>query len=132
MRRSPVAGRRSPVMMRRRGKGSRKKKVTGPEPEAEPLAPATGDRRPAAAISAGLAILVFIVFAQVVTHDFINYDDPDYVSANPVVQQGLTVDGVQYAFTSIQPYYWQPLTWLSLELFGANARVQLIVNVVLH
>lgn len=85
-----------------------------------------------AAISCALALLVFLVFGQVITHDFINYDDPDYVSANPIVQQGWSIEGVKYAFTALQPYYWQPLTWLSLEMFGGSARAQLIANVVLH
>lgn len=116
------------------GKASRKKSIGA----IRDVRPAEGESRievgrsRLATICLALVLLVILTFGQVVTHEFINYDDPDYVSANPVVQKGLTVEGVKYAFTSVQPYYWQPLTWLSLELFGANARAQLVANVLLH
>jgi tetratricopeptide (TPR) repeat protein len=119
------------------GKASRKKSrdadSTVPDRTPRPVSISVPDRSPRAlAIAAGLALLVIAVFGQVVTHDFINYDDPDYISANPTVQAGLTADGIRYAFTSVKPYYWQPLTWLSLELFGARSGIQLAVNVLLH
>lgn len=123
------------------GKASRKKKQ---EPVADgrsqvgpsDVRPATRDPR-LAKVAVALALLVLATFSPVVTHEFINYDDPDYVYANPAVQRGLTLDGIKYAFTTIQPYYWQPLTWLSLELdstLGGTTRptVFLVVNVLLH
>ncbi|HEX3583567.1 MAG TPA: tetratricopeptide repeat protein, partial [Thermoanaerobaculia bacterium] len=79
-------------------------------------------------VLAGLVILVALVFASVATHGFINYDDPDYLlGAN---------QGIRYAFTSLKPFYWQPLTWLSLmldvRLFGASPGAMLLENVLLH
>ncbi|HEX7192994.1 MAG TPA: tetratricopeptide repeat protein [Thermoanaerobaculia bacterium] len=85
---------------------------------------------------AGLVLLVALVFGSVATHGFINFDDPDYVSGNAVVQKGLTTAGLHYAFTSVKPFYWQPLTWLSLmldvSLFGVRSGAMLIENVLLH
>lgn len=79
-------------------------------------------------VLAGLVILVALVFGSVATHGFINYDDPDYLAG---AQQG-----IRYAFTSLKPFYWQPLTWLSLMLdvraFGARAGAMLVENVLLH
>jgi len=85
---------------------------------------------------ASLVVLIAIVFGSVATHGFINFDDPEYVSNNPIVQRGITSEGVHYAFTSLKPFYWQPLTWLSLmldcSLWGVRAGAALIENVVLH
>ena len=76
----------------------------------------------------GLVILVALVFGSVVTHGFINYDDPDYLTG--------AHQGIRYAFTALKPFYWQPLTWLSLmldvALFGARPGVMLAENVLLH
>lgn len=115
------------------GKASRRKSLSATRGPLEEAAESRiADRGSPIAICAALALLILLVFGQVVTHDFINYDDPDYVSANATVRAGLSADGIKYAFTSIRPYYWQPLTWLSLELFGARPGVQLAVNVLLH
>ena len=87
-------------------------------------------------IVAALIAVVFAIYAQVRTHGFINFDDPEYVSANPHVLGGLTWDGVRWAFTHIHAAYWIPLTWIShmtdVQLFGRDAGVQLLVSVSLH
>src|SRR4051812_13842902 len=38
----------------------------------------------------GLLLGTFAVFGQVLRHEFINYDDADYVTENPRVQDGVT------------------------------------------
>jgi tetratricopeptide (TPR) repeat protein len=79
-------------------------------------------------VLAGLVLLVALVFGGVVTHGFINYDDPDYLAG--------AREGVRHAFTALQPFYWQPLTWLSLmldvRLFGVSAGAMLVENALLH
>ena len=45
-------------------------------------------------IMALLAAATVAVFWQVSRHEFVNFDDPAYVTYNPVVQQGLTWPGV--------------------------------------
>ena len=69
--------------------------------------------------------------------DFINYDDPDYVTANPHVQGGLNWEGVKWAFGNTkQAAYWAPVMWLShmlaCQLFGLNPWGHHLINVLLH
>jgi tetratricopeptide (TPR) repeat protein len=83
-----------------------------------------------------LALAVLIVFGQTARFDFVNYDDPEYVTENPVVQQGLSVKGVGWAFTHKQVANWIPLTTISHELdcqvFGLRPGGHHMVNVLLH
>lgn len=83
-----------------------------------------------------LSVITIAVYWQVLHFDFINFDDPKYVTENPNVQQGLTWDSVRWAFTTDHASNWHPLTWLSLmldrELFGLNAGAFHLVNLLLH
>ncbi|MHC5182670.1 MAG: tetratricopeptide repeat protein [Planctomycetota bacterium] len=69
--------------------------------------------------------------------DFVNYDDDIYVTENPNVLEGLTLDGAKWAF-SMDGYAsnWHPLTWLShmldCELFGQDAGLHHLTNLLLH
>ena len=124
------------------GKASRQKRTAAPAVSTIDAAtltpiPAMGiDRRRTLLICAGLAILVCAVFGSVVSHPFIGFDDPDYISRNPMIQKGLTADGIRWAFASLRPFYWHPLTWLSLmldcSLFGLNPGLSLLMNVLFH
>jgi hypothetical protein len=62
------------------------------------------------------------VYWPVLGNDFVNYDDPGYVTTNEFVQQGLTWEAVKWAFVTGKQANWHPLTWLShmldCELFG--------------
>ncbi len=83
-----------------------------------------------------LAALVALVYAQVGGFDFVAYDDGDYVTQNPVVRRGLTLEGVAWAFTTLTAANWHPLTWLSLladvSVFGVDAGWLHRVNVLWH
>jgi len=83
-----------------------------------------------------LAGATFGVYRQVLDNDFVNYDDPIYVTENKHLKKGLTWEGVAWAFTSERADNWHPLTWLSLmldyELFGINAKGFHITNLVIH
>jgi tetratricopeptide (TPR) repeat protein len=90
-----------------------------------------------------LILGTLLVFWQVYNFGFINYDDNDYVSENPHVLNGLTWDGVIWAFTTNCSANWHPLTWLSLmidcQLFraaslpgGANPGWMHLMNLLLH
>ena len=46
-----------------------------------------------------LAVGTFAVYARSLANGFISYDDPAYITNNPVVQRGLTLQGVIWAFT---------------------------------
>jgi len=83
-----------------------------------------------------LAAVTFGVYARIGGHDFINYDDPSYVTKNPRVTDGLTVDGVVWAFTGSHSSNWHPLTSMShmldVQLFGLDAGKHHLTGVVLH
>ena len=59
-----------------------------------------------------------------------------YVTENPVVREGLTFPGIQWAFTSFLAGIWHPLTWLSymldVQLFGLNPKWLHLVNLLIH
>jgi Tfp pilus assembly protein PilF len=101
---------------------------------APPPVPASGRR--AILVGAGLAALILGVFGSVSGFEFVNYDDPDYVTANPHIGGGLTWPAIRWAFTAGYAANWHPLTWLShmadIELFGLNAGPHHAVNVLLH
>ena len=83
-----------------------------------------------------LAMLTLAVYLPVVRNGFILYDDGDYVTQNKMVQEGLTVEGIKWAFTTFNSANWHPLTWLShmtdCELFGVNAAGSHFVNALFH
>ncbi|MEQ1892417.1 MAG: tetratricopeptide repeat protein [Planctomycetota bacterium] len=84
---------------------------------------------------AGLVLLVLGLYARTATHKFVAYDDPVYVSANPVVAEGLTLDGLRWSF-GFHAGNWHPLTWLAhmldVELFELEPGPHHLVNVALH
>jgi protein O-mannosyl-transferase len=86
-------------------------------------------------ICAALVVLIAIIYAQVGTHTFLNYDDDQYITHNPAVQAGLNASALRFAFTSFAPN-WHPLTWLTyladISLFGVKAAPMLYANVLLH
>jgi tetratricopeptide (TPR) repeat protein len=88
------------------------------------------------AIAAVLFCGTLLLFARAVPHAFVNYDDPDYVTANPWVKAGLTWEGVQWAFTAGHASNWHPLTWLShmvdVSLFGLNPHGHHATSVAWH
>ncbi|HOI96327.1 MAG TPA: tetratricopeptide repeat protein [Syntrophobacter fumaroxidans] len=83
-----------------------------------------------------LAISTAGVYWQVKDHEFITFDDNEYVTANPQVLRGLTSDGVKWAFTSRDAGNWHPVTWLShmldVRMFGLNAGAHHLMNVLFH
>lgn len=83
-----------------------------------------------------LALTTLLVYLPVTRSSFINYDDDDYITNNPVVKKGLTGAGIQWAFTTWHASNWHPLTWLShmtdCTLFGLNAGAHHFVNALFH
>lgn len=70
-------------------------------------------------IGLGLAALTIVALGGACGHDFVYLDDGPYVFSNPKVQQGLSVDNVEWALTTIHMGYWMPATWFSLQLDGS-------------
>lgn len=69
-----------------------------------------------------LAIVTFILYAQILAHSFITYDDLEYVRGNVHVQDGLTEAGLEWAFNVGYSGNWHPVTWIShmldCQIFG--------------
>lgn len=83
-----------------------------------------------------LVASTFVAFSPVRDNGFVAFDDPRYITANQHVRDGLTWDGVVWAFTTTHAYNWHPLTWLShmldVELFGLDPGLHHLSNVVRH
>ena len=87
-------------------------------------------------IGVGLAVVTLAVYAQVTGHQFITLDDDFYIKNNPMVNRGVTLSRIAWAFTTFHQANWHPLTWIShmidSQLFGMNAGGHLLVNVLIH
>src|SRR5690348_3310742 len=87
-------------------------------------------------VCAGLVALVWFVFGQTVRFPFINFDDPEYVYEVPEINQGLTVHGLNWAFTRMPSPTWSPLTNIShmvvSQFYRMNPSGYHLANVVLH
>lgn len=83
-----------------------------------------------------LAIVIGWTYLPVIGFEFVDYDDPQYVSANAYVKAGITPISIAYALTTFDVGNWIPLTWLSLELdatlFGTAPAAFHVVNVLWH
>jgi len=83
-----------------------------------------------------LVVITWLVFGQTVRYDFVNYDDNEYVYANPAITSGLTPHGIIHAFSGTHARNWHPLTTLShmvdCQLWGASAGGHHFTNIVLH
>jgi tetratricopeptide (TPR) repeat protein len=83
-----------------------------------------------------LALATLLVFLPATSYQFINFDDPGYVTDNPIVQKGLTWGGVKWAFDGVHFSNWHPLTWLShmldCDLFRLNPAGPHLVNILFH
>ena len=91
---------------------------------------------PEAAIFFLLSAAILIVYFQVRSFEFVNFDDPAYVVNNDFVKKGLSREGFQRAFQSVSAGNWHPLTMIShmadVELYGMDAGGHHWNNVLLH
>lgn len=67
---------------------------------------------------------------------FVNWDDPVYVTENEMVRRGLGWQTAWWAITTAHAPYWHPLTWLShlldVRLFGLDPGAHHLMNLLLH
>src|SRR5437773_2886000 len=84
----------------------------------------------------GLAVVTFGIYAQVIGHRFITIDDLSYIEENPIVNRGVTLGGLAWAFSTFHQANWHPLTWIAhmidSQLFGTIAGGHLLVNALIH
>lgn len=88
------------------------------------------------AIAAGLVALNLFVYWQTRHFQLVNWDDPSYITENPMVLGGLNRSSAWWALTTGHSPYWHPMTWLSLlldvTLFGADAGAYHVTNLLFH
>lgn len=76
------------------------------------------------------------MYAPAYRFGFVNFDDPDYVTNNAHVRNGLTMDGVVWAVTSTEAANWFPATRLShlldVEIFGMHPGGHHFTNAFVH
>jgi len=83
-----------------------------------------------------LVVATFAIYSQVQNHEFLNYDDKQYVTDNLKVQAGLTRESVSWAFTTSHHATWFPMTWLShmldYQLYGSHPKGHHLTSLFLH
>jgi len=93
-------------------------------------------KKTAAAIALALALATLGLYAPVLGHAFLNFDDDVYVTANPMVRGGWSWRAFAWAWTTGYAANWHPLTWLShitdCSLFGLQPAGHHAINVILH
>src|SRR5947208_5444751 len=97
-----------------------------------PLTPALVN----AMVAIFLLVIVWIAFGQALGQEFVSYDDQRYVVQNPWVTNGLTLGGIQWAFTHVHASNWHPLTTIShmldCQLYGLQPWGHHLTNILLH
>ncbi|MBF0284365.1 MAG: tetratricopeptide repeat protein [Magnetococcales bacterium] len=83
-----------------------------------------------------LLALVALLYGQTAWFEWLIVDDTAYIVKNPMVSQGLTLEGLSWAFSNDDFALWAPLTWLSLmldvTLFGVHSGMAHVENVLFH
>jgi Tfp pilus assembly protein PilF len=90
----------------------------------------------AALVCLALAVITTMLYLPITHHNFVNFDDDDYITNNSHVQAGLTWAGVVWAFQTGAAANWHPLTWLShmldCQLYGLNPGGHHSTNLIFH
>ncbi len=94
------------------------------------------EKRLTISICALLGVATLGVFWSVTGHEFLDFDDQDYITENTQVQSGLTWEGALWASRTGHAGNWHPLTWLShmldWQLYGMNAGGHHFTNLLFH
>jgi len=105
-------------------------------PEYMRLHPFMANNKNVLLIALFLILATLAAFWQVGNNGFLNFDDDDYLTANRHIQNGITTEGLRWAFTTRHAANWHPLTWIShmldIQLFGLNPRWHHLTNLLFH
>jgi tetratricopeptide (TPR) repeat protein len=89
-----------------------------------------------ALLALAIALAAYLVHQGVLANGFVRLDDATYVSSNRMVRQGLSAEGVRWAFSTLLMSNYHPLTWLShmldVQLFGLEPRGHHATSLLLH
>lgn len=87
-------------------------------------------------ISIFLVVATLAVYWQVQDYEFVNLDDNLYITENENIQDGVTREGIIWAFTTNYPHFWHPVAWVShmldYQLFGLTPKGHHLTNVFIH
>jgi hypothetical protein len=90
----------------------------------------------AVAIAVLIAAGAVFLYWPIRDHEWLMWDDFIYITQNPHIAQGLTLDSALWAVSNFHLANWFPGTWLSwmldFELHGFDAGAFLTTNLVLH
>ena len=127
-------------MAKKRRKAKSVAAVAPPAPRSAPSRPKAPVRNPAlerlvVRVALALGAVVAACHLRAVGGQFMNWDDPTYVTNNRDIQT-LSWRTVEWAFTTFHAGNWHPVTWLSLALdhaiFGLRPSGYHLTSVVLH
>ena len=108
----------------------------GPESHAPSRDREGAERKLDLYIYLALALAVFAIYAQVARFDFVNFDDPSYITGNPHLRNGISMEGLRWALTSGEAGYWFPVTRISelldYQFFGLRSGPHHLTNVSWH
>ena len=83
-----------------------------------------------------LVVTTLAVYWPTQDHEFINYDDKEYITENWNVKSKLTQDSITWAFTTSHAANWHPITWLShmvdYQFYGSNPKGHHLTNLFFH
>jgi hypothetical protein len=68
-----------------------------------------------------LCLATIAVYSRVYGHEFLHYDDDVYVTDNPQVRSGLSLQSAKWAFKTAQHRCGSPLQADQMGQFGGNA-----------
>jgi Tfp pilus assembly protein PilF len=104
--------------------------------ESESRPPGLNGRWTAAGVCIFLAVATWLVFGQTLRFEFVNYDDNVQVYEVQQIENGLTLNGILWAFTHRHYGHWIPLNTIShmldSQLYGLKAGGHHFTNVLLH
>ena len=96
----------------------------------------SGRQFPAWLVVVVLGLVTIGLYWPAMRYDFVNFDDPSYVTENPSVRGGLNWAGVKWAFCNPVNSNWHPLTVLShmldCQVFGLRPWGHHLSSVLLH
>ena len=109
---------------------------SGPAPTGASAPIATRPRFPAWLMAMLLLLATIVLYWPATRHDFVNYDDDFYVTANVHVQSGLNSESIKWAFCNPVAGNWHPVTILShmldCQLYGLKPWGHHLTSLLLH
>jgi tetratricopeptide (TPR) repeat protein len=83
-----------------------------------------------------LGLVTLALYSPLLGHQFLLYDDQQYVTENARVQTGLSWGGMAWAFKASYATNWHPLTWLShmldCQIYGLHPAGHHLTSLLLH